>query len=199
MAQPFTPISSMMRCAMKLITPAVTSRFLKTIAAPLLAACCLLLLVPRLTLADGLEVTISDPTQVAAPNGTVVFEGTITNDTGADLSATDIFFDFLTFDPSLDINQLLGVEDDFSIPNGTTTALVDLFSIGLGPGNGIFPVTFVIQDVNGNVSDVGSVTVSTSSVPAPEPAEGILLAIGMSVLLGSAFLATKRSPAQTIS
>jgi hypothetical protein len=184
---------------MKLIAPAVTSRFLKTVAAPLLAACCFLLFVPNLTLADGLEVTISDPTQVAAPNGTVVFEGTITNDTGADLSATDIFFDFLTFDPSLDINQLLGVEDDFSIPNGTTTALVDLFSIGLGPGNGIFPVTFVIQDVNGNVSDVGSVTVSTSSVPAPEPAEGILLAIGMSVLLGSAFLATKRSPAQTIS
>jgi len=168
------------------------------ISPQLLIASFLLLLIPNLTLADGLEVDIANPTQIAAPGGTVTFDGTVTNNTGADLSATDIFFDFLTFDPSLSVNQLLGVEDDFSIPNGTTTGLIDLFSVGLGPGQGTFPVTFVIQDVNGDVSALGSVTVSTSPITAPEPAEAILLATGLLFLLGTAFLATKRSSTRPI-
>jgi hypothetical protein len=161
--------------------------FLMKIACSSLTACCLLLFIPNRTLADGLEIDIANPSQVAAPNGTVIFDGTVTNNTGTDLSGTEIFFDFLSFDPSLSVNQLLGVEGDFSIPNGTTTAVIDLFSVGLGPKAGTFPVTFVIQDVNGNVSGLADATVSTSPVPVPEPSLAFLFATGLLFLLGTAF------------
>jgi hypothetical protein len=99
---------------------------------------------PGRCLADSLDVTITDPSQIAMPGQTVIFSVTVTNNTGSNLTATDLGFDFFGFDPNLIIIQLLGIPD-FSIPTGTTTSIMDLFSVSLGPvtGSGRFPVDFI--------------------------------------------------------
>jgi hypothetical protein len=126
-----------------------------------------------------------DPSQIATSGQTVVFMGTVSNDTGSDLTATDLFFSFFAFNPDLTVNQLLGATD-FSIPNDTTTSIVDLFSVSLGSGMqpGSFPVNFVLQDINGNLSVIGEVSVVNGAL-VPEPSSLLLLGVGLSALAGS--------------
>jgi hypothetical protein len=149
---------------------------------PILAGFTFALLLPGQSCADGLNVNIVDPSQTALPGQVVLFTGTVTNDTGSDLTATDLFFDFFAYDPSLTPNQLLGVTD-FSLPNITTTSTIDLFNIDLSSaiGPGSFPVYFVLQDVNGDQSATGEVTVVTG-IATPEPSAISLLATGLAIL-----------------
>jgi hypothetical protein len=72
--------------------------------------------------------------QITTMSGaTATFDGTVTNDSGVALNASDFFFNFLGFDPvSVNPIQDLGVTTDFLIPNGTTTSVVALFDVMLG-------------------------------------------------------------------
>jgi len=152
-------------------------------------------------LADDISFTVSDTTLTTTSGGTVTFEGTVTNDSGGDLNASDFFFNFFGYDPtSVNPIQDLGVSTDFLIPNGSTSATVDLFDVTLGavPSGSSFPIEVQLEDINGDLSAVETVTVDVESaaggggssggsgpVPAPEPGSFVLLCAG---LLGLTFM-----------
>jgi hypothetical protein len=84
-----------------------------------------------------------------------MFDGTVTNNLGGALNATDFFFNLFGFDPA-SVNPIhdLGVASDFLIPNGTTFRVVALFDVILGvvPAGSSFPVDVVLQDINSDLS-----------------------------------------------
>ena len=104
--------------------------------------------------------------------GTVVFEGTVTNDSGANLAASDFFFNFFGFNRAVTPTQLLGTPD-FALPNGSTSAAVDLFSVTVGaaPNGAKFTIEVSLEDVNSDLSSSQTVSVTVSGTAVvPEPA-----------------------------
>jgi hypothetical protein len=121
---------------------------------------------------DGISFQLSESTLTGTSGGTVTFTGTVTNNSGVDLNASDFFFNFFGFDPAaLNPNQDLGVSSDFSIPDGTTSGLVALFDVTLGSvsDGASFPLGALLEDINGDLSDSQVVTLSTSGPPPPPP------------------------------
>jgi hypothetical protein len=132
--------------------------------------------------ADSISFGLSASSLTTTSGGTVTFDGTVTNNSGMDLSATDFFFNFTGFDPvSVVTIQDLGLTD-FPIPNGTTSPLVALFDVTLGavaPGS-IFPIDVQLEDVNNDLSAIQTVSVSVPpATPAPEPSSLLLLGGGL--------------------
>lgn len=131
--------------------------------------------------AAAINLSILNPNQIGAPGSSNLFQGTITNNTGAALASTDLFLNFSGFDPvNASLTQLLG-DTSFSIPNGTTSSTVDLFTFALGgsaPLGTTFPSQVVLEDVGGDLSSVSTVTVTTG---VPEP--GSLALAGAAALL----------------
>lgn len=127
-------------------------------------------------------LVIDTPDRTAIPGDTVIFQGTITNNTGADVSAIDLFLDFSGYDPMvLTPIQLLG-DTDFVIPDGGTSALVDLFSMDVDlatPPGTYYADVFVQDGVNPpNFSDI-----ATISITVAEPQVVALLAAGLLALV----------------
>src|SRR5580698_2760335 len=127
--------------------------------------------------ASVIDFTISDPNQIGAPGSTNLFDGTITNNTGATLASTDLFFNFSDFDfTNVTLTQILG-DTSFDIPSGTTSAPTELFSLALA-GSAAVPATYSAQvqleDFNADLSPV--YTVSVSTVPEPRFLTLVLLA-----------------------
>jgi hypothetical protein len=141
--------------------------------------------------ADGISFAVSNNSLTSTSGGTVTFDGTLTNNSGGDLNASDFFFNFFGFDPTaVTPNQDLGVLVDFLIPNGTTSTLVALFDVTLGsvPDGSTFPIEVQLEDINLDLSDSETVTVSTggsSTVPIPEPSTLILLAGALATLVAA--------------
>ena len=130
------------------------------------------------SVAAPLTLDVIAPHRVGPP-GSYEFSGTITNNTGTALLATDLFFDFANFDPSVaSLSQVLGVPD-FLIPDGTTSSEVPLFDLiidgNAGPGK--YVADAVLQDANGNQSDSVQVSVTVGSA-VPEPPVALLLLAG---------------------
>src|SRR6516164_7423827 len=79
--------------------------------------------------AAPIDFSILSPNQIGFPGDVITFTGTITNNSGVDLDSTDLFLNFSGFDPvNVTLDQLLGLTP-FTIPNGTTSQVVDLFSV----------------------------------------------------------------------
>jgi type 1 fimbria pilin len=132
-------------------------------------------------------LSIDSTSITSVAGGTVLFTGTITNETGTALNATDLFLNFSGFDPlSLEsITQLLG-SPDFTLGNMATSSSVDLFEVQIAQGilPGAYPVDVSLQDINNDVSNGVLVSVSiTSSTATPEPQVLLLLASGMAVVM----------------
>jgi hypothetical protein len=136
--------------------------------------------------ADPISFQLALRQLTTTSGGTVTFEGTVTNNSGQDLNASDFFFNFFDFDPvSVNPIQDLGVLTDFSIPTGSTSTLTPLFDVALStvPTGSIFPIEVQLQDINSNFSEIVTVSVSVpdgsgTGTTVPEPASLLLLAIG---------------------
>jgi hypothetical protein len=134
--------------------------------------------------AELISFSLSDTTLDSTAGGNVVFDGTITNDSGADLNASDFFFNFSAYDfTSVFPNQDLGVSSDFLIPNGMTSSIVALFDVTVAGGatGPSFPIQVQLEDVNNDLSAIQTVTVSLPSgtAAAPEPQLTWSLAAGL--------------------
>lgn len=161
-------------------------KFIRVIA--LTGMCLCALATPAASRADGISFELLSTTLTITSGGTVTFDGTITNDSGGDLNASDFFFNFLGFDPTaVTPNQDIGVVIDFLIPNGTTSALVALFDVTLGsvPDGSTFPIELQLEDIKLDLSDLQTVTVTTGGTPPPpipEPSTLILLVAALVTL-----------------
>jgi hypothetical protein len=154
---------------------------------PLLGAFLILgcmLLTPTVSAAGPISFSVFNFAQYTPPGSFVVFQGTITNNTGSDLAAADLFLNSFGFDPDVvSITQLLG-NPDFTIQTGTTSLVTDLFSFSISNAAAINTMYFAsvfLQDINNNFTDPVDVSVTATS-PIPEPGTFILIACGLLVV-----------------
>jgi len=138
--------------------------------------------------ADAISFQLSSTSLTTTSGGTATFDGTVTNNSGTDLNASDFFFNFFAFDPaSVTPNQGLGVAGDFLIPNGATSSITALFDVVLGtvPAASSFPIEGQLEDANGDLSAIQTVTVNTGRmITTPEPATLFMLGAGLLGILG---------------
>jgi hypothetical protein len=138
--------------------------------------------------AEVISFQVEQPDLATVPGGTVIFQGTITNESLVDLQASDFFFIFLGFDPAaVTLTQDVGVTIDFPIPNGTTSPPVPLFDATLAPGvpeGSFFPIQVILENNLGHVSPPETVTVTASGPmeTVPEPNGLMLVGAGLSAL-----------------
>lgn len=127
----------------------------------------------------ALTVSVVDADRPALIGTVHHFKGTITNETGADLFASDLFFSFFNiFDPAhLSLVQVLGIPDVL-IPDGETSAALDLFDADLGAGAQVGATYFadlVLQSGYGDASPVS--TVRLYVIPEPSALALLLAAL----------------------
>ncbi len=145
----------------------------------------LVLPLPHLARAD-LILSLSPSSLTATPGATVTFQGRITNTTGVTLNATDMFLNFIGFDPAAltDTNQLLGTPD-FALPNNHTSGIVNLFSVLALPTAlpGSYTLGVTLQDINNNSSNAVTATVQIGASAVPEPSAIVPTASAISLML----------------
>jgi hypothetical protein len=146
--------------------------------------------------ADSITVNLTNLSMSTVPGGSVTFDGSITNDTGFSLSSADLFFNFFNFDPgSISPTQLLG-SVDFTIGNGATSGVIDLFSVMVADGvplGSTFPMDLTLEDINNDAS--GPITVETGTghgTVTPEPGTLSLCLMGATLLTRSIARARQR-------
>jgi len=106
----------------------------------------------------------------------VTFEGTVTNNSGGDLNASDFFFDFFQFRSQFsDSNSGFRYRDRLLDSNGTTSQhWSPLFDVTFGlpclPVHS-FPIDVVLQDINSDSSAMQTVTVSVPVAAGRTPPE----------------------------
>ena len=153
---------------------------LTSLAAPVLAQSPIFMDTAK---AVGISFEVSNPSLTTTSGGTVTFDGTITNNSGGDLFASDFFFNFFGFNPdSVSPIQDLGVTTDFLILKETTSGEVALFDAALGrvPVGSNFAMRVQLEDINSQLSGVQTVTVQArGSAVTPEPATIVLFGTGL--------------------
>jgi hypothetical protein len=159
----------------------LSHRAVRTLALGALGA--MLLGTASRTNADPISFHLTSDQITTTSGSSVTFDGTVTNDSGGALKASDFFFNFFGFDPvSVNPIQDLGVTSDFLIPNGSMSAGVALFDVTLGsvPSGSIFTIEAQLEDINSDLSAEQTVTVNVpGSVATPEPGTIVLFATGL--------------------
>jgi hypothetical protein len=138
-----------------------------------------------------IDFSLDSSTLTGTADGTVVFSGEITNNSGMTLNASDFFFNFTGYDgASLTPSQDLAVTTaDFAIPNGVTTTSLDLFSVLVAPSPSSSSLTLQVQleDSLNDLSGLKSAMIDVPTIPLSDSAR--YLAMG---LLLCGFLAWRR-------
>jgi hypothetical protein len=129
-----------------------------------------------------LVFTIINPVRIAPPGSVELFQGTIGNETLTTLTSTDLLLNFSGYDPAnVSLDQLLGMTF-FSIPSGSTSGVLDLFTFSLA-STAVVPATYpadvVLESSAEDLSPVQTVSVSTIISVVPEPSS---LALGATIL-----------------
>ncbi|NHZ91972.1 hypothetical protein F2P45_23620 [Massilia sp. CCM 8733] len=125
--------------------------------------------------------------------------GTITNLSGVDLLATEIFLEFSGYPHAvLAPRQLLG-GIEFTIGNRTVSELTGLFHVDIladAIGGLSYSLDVFAVDVHGNFSEQATYSFLVAAAPAalPEPATPALLAAATLALLAAAWPARRRAP-----
>jgi hypothetical protein len=145
--------------------------------------------------ADGISVQLTNTSHTLGAGSSVSFTGTVTNNSGSDLNASDFFFNFGSFDQNfITPTQSLGTVD-FLIPNNSTSSVMDLFSIALASGTPpgqTLPFQFSVLDVFGDQSIEYTGAVQSSGIVAtPEPMGFELLLFGLLFLICSKYVSRK--------
>lgn len=127
-----------------------------------------------------LNIAVPDKTNIAL-NTPVVFAGTITNNSGASITTSDLFFNFSGFTPgALSLSEAISAIP-VTIGDGTTSTTLSLFSATLLSGaqsSLTYRADVILQDLQGDVTS--PVTISLSGVP--EPSTFVLLLLGTGAL-----------------
>jgi hypothetical protein len=121
---------------------------------------------------------LTQPQFTATGNGTFTFTGTVTNDSGMTLNASDFFFNFSGFNATaVDPAQDLGVVSEFALANGGTSATVSLFDVTFTkPGAAqMFPILVQLEDINNDLSAAQTVTIAFRGTTAGAPETPTLL------------------------
>jgi hypothetical protein len=110
--------------------------------------------------------------------GVFDFFGTVGNFTGGAFNISDLGFNFFAFDPNK-VNSFapLPNNDNFSIPNGTTSPLVTLFDLTLKSvdnPNATYQADVIISDPQGNFSNAVNVPLAQPQQSGFFPVPGIL-------------------------
>src|SRR5205085_11731199 len=134
--------------------------------------------------AAPIDLSILNPNRPGVPGGTYLFQGTIANDTGGALNSTDLFLNFSAFDAAnVTLDQVLG-STNYSIPNGSTSAVVDLYTFALA--GAAPPATYfddvVLETADGDFTPPQTVSVGINVVPEPGSL-GLAAIGGLAVLL----------------
>lgn len=141
--------------------------------------------------AQTLSFTVQMPSPQVLPGETFVFQGTVTNNTGGSLNASDLLFNFSGFDPNAtNVTQILGTPD-FSLADGSTSSVVDLFGASLSKATSagrVYPFDVSVQDIFGDQSNVETFTLMNAA-PVPEFTYSLPLLLG---LLAAVHLARRR-------
>lgn len=132
------------------------------------------------TAGAGLVFTISANSVPADSTGLATFSGQITNQTGVDLSSTDLFLNFSGFDP-IAVSSITQVLGSFTLPDTITSPIEQLFAVQMSTSaaSGSYPIDVSLQDINNNLSNsitVNVVVSGSASVPEPGGVTFILIA-----------------------
>jgi hypothetical protein len=144
-----------------------------------------------------LSMTPAAQSVTLAPGAGWDARGTITNLTGVDLLATEIFLEFSGYPQAVlaPRQRLGGIE--FTVGNRTISDLTDLFHIDILPG-AVGGLTYSLDvfavDVHGNFSEHAtySFLVEAAPVAVPEPSTPALLAAAALALLACTGQARRR-------
>jgi hypothetical protein len=133
--------------------------------------------------AAAIDLSIINPNRIDSPGSSNLFQGMITNNTGVSLNSTDLFLNFAGFDPlRVTLTQILG-STNFTLPDGVTSPLVDLFRFDLSSSASVpatFPAQVVLEAVTNDIAPTQTVSVSTA---VPEPSSLGLAFLGAIALL----------------
>jgi hypothetical protein len=112
--------------------------------------------------AGSISLQLANDTLATTSGGTVTFQGRVTNNSGQDLNASDFFFNFVGFDPtSVAVIQDLGVASDVPVPNGTTSDVLAVFDVTVGPvpPGSSFQAQVQLEDVSFDLTPMQTITV----------------------------------------
>jgi hypothetical protein len=110
--------------------------------------------------AQTIILQVEKPVRKVHRPGTVLYRGTITNNSGNDLHTSGLFLNFSGFDPLRVKLAQVSRTSDLTIPDGTTSPILDLFTLTLAKHahRDCYRTDVILQDEVGTLSEPVTIT-----------------------------------------